>query len=123
MKKIEFEFNNWLESILIEELPTDIKGFALNLYEGPDCWEVELIGAATFDPDNEDWACDDVFMSERFEIPQEDVPGNWENALNEIANWFNIYLKSNSRGSKKLSSAEGIGIGFVDGNLILLKGK
>lgn len=122
MNKIESEFKGWLETILSEDLPVGISGFAINLYEGPYAWDAELIGAPTFDPINEDWACDDIFMSDRFEIPHEKVSEGWEAALNEIALWFKDYLMAKSEGAIKLLSADGIGIGFVDGNLILLKG-
>ena len=130
MKQIYIDFYSWLDSALSEDIPGEVVGFAINLYESPDCYEAELVGAPTFDSEDEDWACDDIFMSERFEFPSETVledwepspelPSGWEAAQAMIAESVSNYISGASNGAKKLRSAKGVGVGFVDGNLTLI---
>ena len=120
MDAIYIKYHEWFESILAQDLPKEIVGFAVNLYDNDNSYEAELIGAATFDKDNEDWACDDIFMSDRFIFPISSFKGGWEANLALIVESTNKYIESNSKGALKLNSAQGFGVGFVDGNLTLV---
>jgi hypothetical protein len=116
------QFCSWLDAVLSEDLPEGILGFAINLYEGPSTWGAELVGTPTFDEDDEDWACDDIYMSTRLEIPHECIAAGWERALDDVAKSLQAYLSTESLGANKLMAAKGIGVGFVEGNLILING-
>ena len=56
------DFFEWLDLILKNELNSEIKAINFNLYEDTDNkWSIELVGTFSFDRDNDDWACDEVF--------------------------------------------------------------
>ena len=58
------DFFEWLDLILKNELNSEIKAINFNLYEDTDNkWSVELVGTFSFDKDNDDWACDEVFTT------------------------------------------------------------
>jgi shikimate kinase len=130
MNKIYKEFHNWLDNVLSEDMPEEVVGFAINLYESDECYEAELVGTPTFDSEDEDWACDDIFMSSRFEFPDEiiledwepsdELPTGWEAAQAKIVDSLTGYISNPSDGAEKLKTAKGIGVGFVDGNLTLI---
>ena len=79
---------------------------------------VELIGASTFDEEDEDWACDEVFSNRDNPIVwQENAV--WEEILTEVENVVRKYLEQ-GRFAQKLKQYKGIAVGFVDGNLTIL---
>ena len=121
MKEIHRKYHQWLESILAKTLPNEIEGFAINLYDSAETYNVELVGTPTFNASDEDWACDDIYMSEKFEFPISSLPKGWEPAQEEIAESTKQFMRSETKGAKKLNCAKGVGIGFVDGNLILIQ--
>ena len=56
------EFEKWVDSSLNTELPKDVVAFCFNLYDdGNGQWSVELVGTSSFDKDDSDWACNEVF--------------------------------------------------------------
>jgi DNA polymerase I-like protein with 3'-5' exonuclease and polymerase domains len=58
------EFEAWLDAALEADLPEDIAAFNFNLYEdGDNLWSIELIGASRFDPEDPDWACEEIFTN------------------------------------------------------------
>ena len=61
----EREFENWLSTALQVPVPEEVKAFSFNLFEPAGEEEVkfgiELIGAGNYDPDDSDWACDEVW--------------------------------------------------------------
>ena len=117
MKDLSREFHAWLDAKLSEDLPSGIKGFAINLYEYVDAYGAELVATPTFDKEDEDWACDDIYMSDHFELPKELFLSGWENALEKVTESTSDYLKGNSEGSLRLRSVKGVAVGFVNGNL------
>lgn len=115
----EKEFFNWLDEILSEELPDNIKAINFNLYENTDNkWSVELIGASTFDENNSDWACYEVYTTR--ENPYVLVKESDLKAINNLfASYLNKYLVS-GKYSDVLKKYNGVGIGFVDGDLSIV---
>ena len=115
-------FTKWLDQSIPANLPSDVRGFAFNLTEVVSGeFEVELIGAERFDADDEDWACEEIWepTQRSIEIPSGAVGDGWEEVLERMAGMVMDYLSSGSR-SATLKSADGVGIGFVDGNLKIL---
>ena len=48
--------SNWLNEVLEKNIPTGIKAFNFNLYEGSeDTYDIELIGSDEFDEEDPDW--------------------------------------------------------------------
>lgn len=119
----EQDFINWLNQGLKADLPSDIKAFSFNLFESASVdgvkFGVELIGASFFDEDDPDWACDEVWepIDRQLNIPAEYSSENWEICLEKIKNLV-IYALNNEKGDMlRLKRSEGIGVGFVDGDL------
>lgn len=52
----------WIDSIFENTIPNEVVGIAFNLYEDEtNQWSIEMIGSASFDVEDPDWACDEVF--------------------------------------------------------------
>ena len=64
---MDFEntFESWLSNSLSQEIPDSVRAFSFNLYEPALVddvkFGVELIGAESFNEDDSDWACDEVW--------------------------------------------------------------
>lgn len=102
----------------MEELPSDIVALSFNLYEP---YGLEMIGSSWFDEEDEDWACD-----EDFEPAQRSCPGfemsedlNWEEVLEIVASILKDLIKELP--DINLFKVEHIAVGFVDGNLTIVK--
>ena len=111
--------SNWIDKILDQEIPNTVVAFCFNLYEdADDYWSVELIGSASFDKDDDDWPCDEVFSTREY-------PLTWKNktTLEECLHTIEFHLSEylqNGKYSKILLSKQGVGYGFVDGDLFLM---
>ncbi len=120
-KKSDFDyatFAQWLDASLSGDLPSEIAAFGFNIYEDGDYrWALELIGSSWFDKDNSDWACDEVFTTR-------DTSFTWKSKkapdaiLADVRKALERYLLEGQYHSI-LQSKQGIGLGFVDGDLIL----
>ena len=113
------DFFVWLDSILKDELNNEIKAINFNLYEDADNkWSIELVGTFSFNKDDEDWACDEVFATRDnpFMIERE---SDWKSMETFCIDLVNEYL-SFGKYAGKLKEYQAIGIGFVDGDLYIL---
>lgn len=85
MKDVQDKFDDWLSDVLPGSLPDGIVAFNFNISETTMGYSVEVCGASVFDPDDEDWACDetwtcrpsDFYLSEKSYV-------NWEAALEGV---------------------------------------
>ncbi|MBR0342770.1 MAG: hypothetical protein IJH64_11100 [Oscillospiraceae bacterium] len=115
------EIESWLDNVLNTEIPDDTKGFIFNLYDdGDDNWSMEVVATSRFDENDPDWGCDEID-----DFGTRDEPFSWE----EQAGWETIQDKcseiiaeylSNGEYSGVLKKAEGVGVGFVDGDLEII---
>ncbi len=113
------EFVKWLDSILDRELPfKDAKGICFNLYEeGDDEWSVQLVATSRFDAEDDDWACDELYSSgENLYIWKKQA--EWEDIHSEASGWVLEYI-NHGKHADALQNYEGMGIGFVDGDITL----
>ncbi|MFN2393998.1 MAG: hypothetical protein ABR566_18815, partial [Pyrinomonadaceae bacterium] len=80
------------------------------------------IDANAFDLENEDWACEEIWepQSRQLSIPLNYSGDSWQECLETMKNLTIRFLNSDSNAAKKLKSKEGVGIGFVDGNLEII---
>jgi len=115
-------FGEWIDRALSGELPDGIAAFHFNMYDGPETHDVEIVGCPTYDPNDSDWACDDIFMSAepRFELPHTVVGEHWESALAAAMQMLGAYMKSDAVGARRMRRSQAVSIGFVDGNLHLV---
>lgn len=113
------KFETWLDSVMQMNIPSDVVAFCFNLYEDADKkWTLELIGASSFDKDNNDWACDEVFTTRENPLSWNDKK-EWKEVLGESEAIIKEYLEK-GKYRKELKERQGLAVGFVDGDLILL---
>lgn len=118
----EFEyarFTAWLDKILQNPLPENTKAINLNLYEEaqPNAFGIQFVATSSFDLNNDDWACDEIFSSNENMYLFADSDG-WEHALKEVEENLKAYLERED--SSILKKYDGLGLGFVDGDLIIV---
>lgn len=112
------KFETWLNGVLTDkEIPTG--GGILFLLFGPneDGIGVSLEVCKTFDPDNDDWACDPYFSSPMHMIGTTGLCEH-EQALKSVASMIRKYKRSGEQ-RLVLKKYSGIGAGFSDGDIII----
>jgi hypothetical protein len=127
MDHFPHQYRAWLEAALAEGIPNDVVALVFNLFEQTSeasRYGVELVGASEFDRDNPDWACSETWeppKGRKADIPLSFCDGSWEVCLSQMRDLISSFLREPSPLSRKLNSVRGIGVGFVDGELSLLK--
>ena len=112
-------FSGWLDRHLSKGLPDGIIAVNFNLYEGSgQTYDVELVGCDSFDEDDEDWVCDEVFTTrdDLFCLERTDDISGWEQGLACVTDFVEKYLSEGGFASI-LKKYEAVGIGFVDGDI------
>ncbi|PQO40983.1 hypothetical protein [Blastopirellula marina] len=125
MQALPFEdqFRNWLRASLSDGPPADVVGFAFNLYEpgdDPDSkFGVELVGADEFKLHDSDWPCEEIWEpnTRGLHIPRNYSGDDWEGCLAKLRELLKEVLAGDSVAAQTLRSVEGVGLGFVDGDL------
>ena len=111
----------WLNDILKQKIPAEVVALHFNLYEdGGNHWSIELVGTKSFDLENEDWCCDEIFDFGTRETPliwKEEKA--WNEILDEMVEILKKYLEQ-GRYACILKKYQGLGIGFVDGDVKML---
>lgn len=115
------ELATWIDKALAQGLPEDIVAACFNIYEDADnSWSLELVGCSSFDPDDDDWACDEVSDFGTRDNPFTwNSKGDWETVLADLKKKLTRYLET-GRSADKLKKLDGVAVGFVDGDLIIL---
>lgn len=111
----------WVDRAMQQRIPENVVAFCFNLYEAGDAFGVELVGASRFDPINGDWACDETFEYRRdeFTMPVDMFGGSWEACLENVGGILRAYLHDGAFAAR-LRSAQGVAVGFVDGDIQVL---
>lgn len=117
MIQSEKDFIDWIDRQLNEELPTQIVAFNINIYESP--FSIEIVGSCEFDPEDEDWACNEDWIPENRVISVSNLifGSSWEKAQENILAMAKHYIQSSSKNAHKLKEAKAFSVGFVDGIL------
>lgn len=115
------EIEAWLNVVLEQDIPSSVAAFGFNLYEdGNNAWSMELVGTESFDPENEDWICEEVTDFETRDDPFAwEQEAGWEEILEEVILVLKEYLE-NGLYADLLKSRCGVGVGFVDGDVEIL---
>ena len=123
---MENKLPEWLDNVLENAFPDSVVAVAFNLYEDiiGEKWSVEIVGTDRFDPEDDDWGCDEVTSFGTREDPLSwEEKTDWENILANVSDTVADYLE-NGKYADKLKSLQGVGVGFVEGDLkILYSGK
>lgn len=115
------EFAAWTDAALATP-PEEAAAFCFNLYEYDDAYRAEIVATSRFDRDDPEWAVDPIFfMPASHLFPLERLPGDddWQRALAQAKELIERYLRSGNR-SEVLRTAQGVGCGFVDGDVHVL---
>ena len=113
-------FELWLDKHLINELLPNVQAVNFNLYEasrGERDFDMQLIGAPKYDPDDSDWACDAIFTTGEDLCPLKAT--DWEDCLQIAMEYIQKYLSSGTY-AKKLKDLLAVTVGFVDGDLEII---
>lgn len=112
------DFQKWLDNALSKQVPENVIAFNFNLYEDLNkIWSVELVGTENFNLEDEDWACYEVS-----DFDTRNNPLKWKNDIHykkvpeTVIPFIKRYLEEGNY-SSVLKAAEGVGIGFVSGNI------
>ena len=115
-------FSNWIDKHLSNDLPNSVVAINFNLYEGSEeTYDVQIIGSDSFDEDNDDWACGEIYTTgeDVFFVPRTKHIAEWEEGLSFITALVEKYLRE-GKYANKLKNYEAVGIGFVDGDITIL---
>lgn len=134
VSKMSALFEEWVDKV-IEKCPTQkAKGYVFNIYDnGNKNYSVEIVATKSFNEEDEDWACDELWAS-REHCPEFMFKSkSWEIALKEITDYVKDYLdyreRVDSNGNKRLDSKyysvftgenSAVAVGFVEGDLNVL---
>ena len=112
-------FTTWLNKVLQSPLPENTKAINFNLYEEaqPNTFGIQFVATSSFELNNDDWACDEILSSNGNMFFFANSNG-WEHVLKEVEENVKAYLEKED--SSILKKYDGIGLGFVDGDLIIV---
>ena len=116
---------DWIDGVLKNTaIPADVVAFCFNLYEESNgSWAMELVGTESFDLEDEDWACDEVAdFGSRENLYHWKMACRWDEALEYMVKELKQYL-SRGKYAELFKSKEGVGVGFVDGDIEILHSK
>jgi hypothetical protein len=109
----------WLDRVVPRRLPKDVAGFSFNLTGASDYgYDLELVGTPSYDPNDSDWACDDIWTADpcRFDLSGDNPATDWEVALARVIALVKSYIEV-GKGRAVLRAADAVGVGFTDGDL------
>lgn len=113
-------FAAWVGRALTKASSFRVAAYNFNLYEDVASWDFELVGTSRFDIDDQEWACDSIYSHpELCRYRRQHVGEEREQALAFAIELVSTYLRSGAK-KEMLRSSEGIGVGFVNGDLSIL---
>ncbi len=121
------EFTHWLDDLLENaDVPESACAWCFNLYEESiedSVYAIQLIAADEFDENDDEWACSEVWSSEEnifcIELSDESEK-DWKAALKIFSGMAEEYIRD-GKFRNMLADSKAVGIGFVDGDLEILK--
>jgi hypothetical protein len=119
--KVAAEFFDWADRLLSQEVPKGTVAFHFNLYEGINAVHVQLAGTGSFSTVPEYWPGSETFSSgeDVFLVPFEVAGTNWQEWLGALKRLVSSYIATGKK-SALLRGSQGVGIGFVDGDMYVL---
>lgn len=115
----------WIDDALSREVPERTAAFHFNLYEGIDSVHIQLMGTDAFEtgevPERDYWPGAETFSTgeDIFEIPFEVAGSDWKQWLVTCVDMLRSYIATGCN-SGVLRSSNGVGVGFVDGDMYVL---
>lgn len=113
----------WLGRVCAAENPPgSVVAYNVGLFETRKGYTAYLVGAATFDERNSDWACREAFTPAEREcrLPAGEFE-NWEQVHQAVVAAVRAFLESAAGRQSFLNRAEAVTVGFDDGELERVK--
>ena len=104
--------------------PPGIVAYYVGLFESPDGCTAYLIGSRVFDPDDDEWACNDDYApaEKYFPLPEKITgPRDYRRVERRVVRAVKTFLAAPENGGSSLVSAEAVAVGFDDGDLTRVK--
>ena len=114
----------WLRRVCADEKPPrSVVAYNIGILETEQGYAAYLSGAASYDPDDDDWACDETFTpTERYlALRLRPVDASWEVALELVAATVRGYLASPAGSGSFLAKARAVTVGFDGGDLLRIR--
>ena len=116
---MESKFIEWVNHLLDECMPLNAAALCFNLYEeGKNKWSVQLIATESFDEEDPDWACFEVYSSGE-DLYTWKQKGEWEAIQKTSTEWVRKYL-TDGKYAKEMKEYAAVAVGFVDGDLTII---
>ena len=113
--------SNWINEITKEgPLPSHCKAILIGLFEGEKDYVIYFSGSADFDPEDDDWACEDANdYGPNNKYHYSDVPTteSWEVFQASVIESIKTIREN---GNTILNQTNNLAVGFDSGNLIYL---
>jgi hypothetical protein len=125
IESVTRDFFAWADRSLSQAISEKTAAFHFNLYEGEDSVHVQIMGADSFDPgedpETDYWPGAETFTTAEdiFEIPFSVAGGVWQEWL-EVSKEMATKCIASGAKSSVLRCSQGVGIGFVDGDMYVL---
>lgn len=126
MEDFDHQFAEWLRSAAASLPSGYVAGICFNLYELPPgtdaAFSLEMIGSREFDAHDPDWACDECWAPpvRSIRIPCTWSGSGWKNCLDRIKDKVRLSINSTEEVGQILRETDGVGVGFVGGDLHLV---
>jgi hypothetical protein len=114
----------WLRRVTaVEAPPRSVIAFNIGLLETEDGFSAYLAGAKRFDPDDDDWACDEDFAPEEryVPLPVRRREAGWERVREMVVEAVRGYLASKDAAGSFMAKAKAVTVGFDDGDLVRVR--
>lgn len=114
-------FAKWLEAAFSLEPGPDVIAFCLNLYDAP--FRADIIGSTHYDPDDSDWACDEVWRPDilPFDFPEHLSALEWGERRSLACGMLIECLEDSGEVMRPLRAATVVAVGFVGGDLVVVR--
>lgn len=113
--------SDWLAGIVAaEHPPADVIAFNVGLFQTDSGYTAYLTGSRAYDPDDDDWACDEAYApTERYcPLPAATKGATWKDIHDRIAEELRTFLASPVGQASFLGRATAVTVGFDDGDLV-----
>ena len=104
-----------------QEVPDDIVALHIGIFEGEGCFTLYLIGSKTYDPNDDDWACNEDFIPDEkyYEVPLCYLAdSDWKAFQHLVKTIVEEYLAENAADEDSIFCHRIVTVGFDDGDLI-----
>ena len=119
--QLKAKINDWLMDISkTENLPSEIEAIYIGIIEGEPCYYIYMTGSSEYDPEEDDWACNEDFTPERKYLDSQVDTDNvkWKDFEDMVVSIVKSHMTEHD--SSILNKVKHVGVGFDDGDLVHL---